>query len=356
MATASRNVADIANTSFSETLKCSICLDILKSPKALTCLHTFCEECIQANINAASGSARQQCIVCPQCRQQTKPPKNSACTEWAKQLPTNWPVVDFIERLTNHVATAVVPESDGEVDGQRSIDHYDLAECQRIEMCPMHSGKTLEFYCKDHSAILCKDCRNTVHQQGCSIVKIESLAQETAVAETAASIRRKLGQINHQVGSTVIAMKNNIEIVRNTVDNFQLRLLKLQKDFDLFMNEMHFELADTKFRNQTKARFTSIQNTTISECDSLQEAMRFSTSELDVIQKYGTPVQRFIAVERFRRLIPIFKKAADDNARSAKCVEIRHEGIEVLDSITRMKKEMKSVQGVGVNLADSVSD
>lgn len=356
MATTSRNVSDIANSSFSETLKCSICLDILKSPKALTCLHTFCEECIQAIINAAIGSTHPRCIVCPQCRQQTKPPKNSACTEWAKQLPTNWPVVGFIERLTNRAATAVVLESDGEVDGKRSIDPHDLAECRRIEICQMHPGKRLEFYCKDHSAILCKDCRQTVHQLGCSIVKIESLAQETTVTETDASLRRKVDQINHQLGSTATAMKDNIENVRNTVDNFKVRLLKLQKDLDLLMNEMHFELADTKFRDQMKARFTRSQNTTITECESLQEAMRLSTSEVDVIQKYGTPVQRFIAVERFRSLIPIFKRAADDNARSAKCMKIRHEGIEVLDSIIRMEKEMKNVQDVGVKLSDSVSD
>ncbi|XP_045157094.2 tripartite motif-containing protein 2-like [Mercenaria mercenaria] len=351
MATGSGNVLDIATRSFRENLKCSVCLDILKSPKALACLHTFCEECIQSNINA-NMNGRQRSIICPECRQQTTPPENVAPTEWARQLPTNWPLMGFIERLNNYPANSVVPETEGEVGGQNSVNARDLEECEQIENCQMHPGNKFMFYCREHSAILCEKCKNAVHRWGCTVVTFDSLALDEAITNNTTRIENQFRDIHQKLENTAEAMRKNIHAVGDKVDNFQLRLLQLRNKVDLLLNEMQLELSSTEFRDQNKTRFTQYQNSTITECDSLREAMKFSRSEMDVIKRYGTPAQRFIATEQLRRLMPMFERAADDSAKSAKLTEIRREGIEILSSILRMQKNMKNVEGITVKVVN----
>ena len=45
-----------------ELTDCSICLDIIKEPKALSCLHTFCNSCIN------KVARRNRVICCPYCK------------------------------------------------------------------------------------------------------------------------------------------------------------------------------------------------------------------------------------------------------------------------------------------------
>ena len=46
-------------------IQCAICLEIYRDPKALSCLHTYCRECIQRLLEQQQ---RNQEVECPQCR------------------------------------------------------------------------------------------------------------------------------------------------------------------------------------------------------------------------------------------------------------------------------------------------
>ena len=48
-----------------EELECGICLERLKSPRLLTCLHSFCEECLQRCVN---DDHTERSLLCPACR------------------------------------------------------------------------------------------------------------------------------------------------------------------------------------------------------------------------------------------------------------------------------------------------
>ena len=48
-------------------LTCSICLDILNSPKTLPCTHSYCEQCLVQNVKIIQERG-QEGILCPQCR------------------------------------------------------------------------------------------------------------------------------------------------------------------------------------------------------------------------------------------------------------------------------------------------
>src|SRR3989442_608464 len=71
---------------------CAICLETLKTPKGLPCLHTFCLKCLlEYESNDKSGGD----IPCPLCRQLFTIPK-----EGLKSLPTNF----FIQELLDKAA------------------------------------------------------------------------------------------------------------------------------------------------------------------------------------------------------------------------------------------------------------
>src|SRR5215469_11285651 len=68
---------------------CSICLDTLKIPKALPCLHTFCLECLLKHVDDA-GPGDQ--FSCPLCRLVVTIP-----TDGLPALPTNFLIIQILQ-------------------------------------------------------------------------------------------------------------------------------------------------------------------------------------------------------------------------------------------------------------------
>ena len=64
-----------------EHVTCSICLDTFTEPKTITCLHTFCGECLKRH---ALKTQRQEQFRCPECQAQVGVPESF------DQLPTGF--------------------------------------------------------------------------------------------------------------------------------------------------------------------------------------------------------------------------------------------------------------------------
>ena len=57
------------NEYIEKQLECPICMEQLKKPKSLRCMHTFCQECLVPLISRRNAGLSG--ITCPTCRKKT---------------------------------------------------------------------------------------------------------------------------------------------------------------------------------------------------------------------------------------------------------------------------------------------
>ena len=76
-----------------DLLECGICLEQFKKPRALPCLHAFCEECLEKYCKGKNQ------VLCPTCKQPAVVPTDGACG-----FPTHFMVnilLDTIDKVRN---------------------------------------------------------------------------------------------------------------------------------------------------------------------------------------------------------------------------------------------------------------
>ena len=112
-------------------LECSICLDTFNEPKTISCLHTFCCQCLE---NHARASHRQGKFRCPECQAHIDLPERNGF----KSLPSSF----FHNSLLSLLAV------------RRSGDGSDMACSQ----CSKNNSQM--YYCFDCGRFMCPDCHN----------------------------------------------------------------------------------------------------------------------------------------------------------------------------------------------------
>lgn len=137
MATGNKLVREITD----QFLHCKICYEPYKEPKTLTCLHTFCADCIQKHIDSDSNRSSRfllysRYITCPLCRSKTEIP-----TGGVRRLPDNF----LVSSLTD------------------VLDRRKVGKVPPCEICPgdrPRANNHASHKCLDCAKLLCKTCVN----------------------------------------------------------------------------------------------------------------------------------------------------------------------------------------------------
>ncbi|XP_063443368.1 E3 ubiquitin-protein ligase TRIM71-like [Mytilus trossulus] len=184
-----------------DVLTCPICLETLKTPKSLPCLHSFCEICIGEFILSTERRLghKLSSYPCPVCRSAVTPthPDNDT-SQWVLSLPqskqicqserteqechmckkqnklntaTHW-CRDCVEafckeclRLHNLMkfsADHKVVKID-EIEKTVSGSETDLSLI--CDSCPIHKSKIFEAFCFDHQQLCCVLCLTLQHRK-----------------------------------------------------------------------------------------------------------------------------------------------------------------------------------------------
>ena len=112
-------------------LECSICLDTYNQPKTISCLHTFCCQCLE---NHARASHKQGKFRCPECQAQIDLPEGNRFDS----LPNSF----FHNSLLSLLAV-------------RRSGHGSYMTCSQ---CRKNNSQM--YYCFDCGRFMCPDCYN----------------------------------------------------------------------------------------------------------------------------------------------------------------------------------------------------
>ena len=131
-------------------LTCSICLDTYNEPKTISCLHTFCSECLEthARVNQRQGKFR-----CPECQVEIDLPQGNRFD----LLPNAF----FQKSLLGFL----------EAEDRQAVPR------QQQETCSQHTEERVRYYCSSCEACICPICVAEDHR-GHAFNVLEKAVQE----------------------------------------------------------------------------------------------------------------------------------------------------------------------------------
>ena len=193
-------------TNLKKQVTCSICLDTYTEPKTISCLHTFCCQCLERH---ARVSQRQGKFRCPECQAEIDLPEGNR--------------FDLLPNSFFHKSLLGVLEAE---------------DCQAIprqqqETCSQHTEERLRYYCSTCEASVCPVCVTEDHR-GHAFDLLEKAVQEE----------------KKNIMSTV-------ETIKEKADLFRAELRKLEKtseDVEMIIAIAKQEVSEATERVITKAR------------------------------------------------------------------------------------------------------
>ncbi|KAG6920465.1 tripartite motif containing 56 [Chelydra serpentina] len=205
-------------------LTCPICLERLRGPKMLPCLHTYCQGCLEGLVGEGpglrcpecradvalpqgvaglktdfsvagllelarpAGAAGLTCALCPLIGQEGGRPAASHCLDCADSLCPSCAAGHRCSRLTH--AHRVVG-----LQGYLSGQHDEAIRRRRAVPCPEHPAEPLRFRCQPCAGPICRECRLGPHlEHPCHTLEEAAEARRPRLAELLAGVEEAAGR------------------------------------------------------------------------------------------------------------------------------------------------------------------
>ncbi|OWF44154.1 E3 ubiquitin-protein ligase TRIM56-like [Mizuhopecten yessoensis] len=259
-------------------LECPICLERLRQPKSLPCLHCFCQECLGTYITKElSGKmASATSFPCPVCRRMAQPANQTeAKDKWAEQFPTNAVIQDLIKlkehsseplyckpcqtrgNLTNlakfwcksmgvkfcetcKVQYHDIMHNDCDILDITGYDNRKTKQEKSVPKCDQHDEKLI-WYCEDHKRLGCNICMIKDHRRCDEVTtsiqylqKLKAGSQleemEMALKKGAQAMTSLVKDFDEQLQTMVQNQEIALKSIKDLRQSVEEQLNKLQKD------------------------------------------------------------------------------------------------------------------------------
>ncbi|VVD06072.1 brain tumor protein [Leptidea sinapis] len=174
---------------------CKLCENKLYSPRVLSCLHVFCEACIdKLMVNEAGDSLKYDIVIeCPLCKQETKIPVGGASC-----LPSDYVITNILDvsSMDQSVVCTCCKSKEPAVARCTDCSHFLCSNCNSAHefmrcfenhhvvpfdalrsskeksavhkpiFCNRHVGESLKFYCCECEVGACSECLTVDHKIG----------------------------------------------------------------------------------------------------------------------------------------------------------------------------------------------
>ncbi|OWF36620.1 E3 ubiquitin-protein ligase Midline-1-like [Mizuhopecten yessoensis] len=294
-------------------LECPICLERLRQPKSLPCLHCFCQDCLGTYITKElSGKmASATSFPCPVCRGMATLVNQAETKEnWAKQFPTNGVIQELIKLKEQSseplyctpCQTKGNPSSPAKFWCKKiesgfcetcKIDHHDVVHigCDILDItrhdsnrqkqnpavphCDQHDKKMV-WYCEDHKLLGCSMCVFKDHRR-C----------EAVTTATEYILKLKAGS---QLTDMQAQLKKGAEVMNSLVKDFDEQLHVIVKNQEIALQSITDlrqridKRLDELQKNCTDKLITLIKDEKRKLDDSLRQCERLKKSMLNTLK------------------------------------------------------------------------
>ncbi|XP_078661215.1 E3 ubiquitin-protein ligase TRIM32-like [Branchiostoma floridae x Branchiostoma belcheri] len=175
-------------------LSCAICFKPYTRPKALPCLHTFCQECLEQQQRAATA----RLLRCSICREPV-----TLTSKGVTGLPDNHLVSNLCEEFSKKT----------QVGGQKN-------------RCGFHPTKEVDLYCQQCEVPVCSECIGDGHP-GHNITGVKQVASKIK-----ANIRAQLKKGQQKMETFSTFLKKVQDVQKRLTDNKTQTQQEINKAFE----------------------------------------------------------------------------------------------------------------------------
>ncbi|XP_053385715.1 E3 ubiquitin-protein ligase TRIM31-like [Mercenaria mercenaria] len=219
-------------------LKCPICYDILKDPRAFVpCQHMFCLECILKYVENVLNSPGND-ITCPSCRTSLNTKKkffteNKERKQWVSCFPKHPIVSEMMSKF-------------------KTEDDF----------CKLHENKLNEHVCVNHAEVICSDCLRENHKQCTNIQSIKeyepiySNQNEHDIKTLKEESNMQLNRVQTFISSKTdelsklemckIKLNSAIDHVKKNISDAEAKQNEISHMFSVDLNNLQDEVKESK--------------------------------------------------------------------------------------------------------------
>ena len=298
-------------SSLKKEAECPLCLDTVKEPKTLPCLHSFCLECLNKHAGYARRR-RETMIKCPVCLTDFNIPKSDTFSD----LPTSF----HLDRLVDILALrddSVQIQTCNSCDDNSAVTSYcfvcqsflcatcleahqrlkvtrghrnvliEKLQAQDVEelihrpvMCTQkyHENESLEYFCKDCNTCVCMKCGFVSHSRH-TLLDIQQAAEERKV-----QITKAVDEAKAEIVVVERKMKRQMEFMKKSTDE----MFASQNKVTAIVDELVQILREHEAA--VKARLIQINEAQQRDHETRTEEFRLTVSRLNGFVERGNAI------------------------------------------------------------------
>lgn len=396
---ASRRPATI-NAFSDELLNCQLCHSRFKNPKSLSCLHSFCETCLDIYIAKLPGG-KTRFFPCPVCRELNPVPKLDQfdtvpeSEQYAAELPGmsvmsgSFREDEFTERSerTERSMALTLPlplrsdkrcnpcQENGETvhalywcptcreamcdmctkshRGMKITKSHALMDIDDVrerpvhmirahEICPEHRGKLLDLYCQDHQCPVCNTCVAIHHRRCDTILAIDRITKSNRSKKTNKALQQRLRHCINIVDQVVSVKEQSKARLISRKEGILDEVAKLKLSVIQLLDEI-----DEKMKDEIEAvcrDYEDILQGKIDRSKGLRDSIDSALSTIQSTLNAGTDYQQVIATQTLREECDKYEHMADNERIDYKEVDLVFTADENLVRMAKMVDRMGYVE------------
>lgn len=324
---------------------CSLCQETFRRPKVLSCLHTFCYECLNEHISKDLGTSRHNHFTCPSCDTELQMPAVVTDGHFADNLKDDQFMATFVEMkkaIQEGKACDICVRQEQNVPATNWCSDCNDALCpactqvhlhvkvtsshtmtpleemrkQPLEVimrkkskvnCDKH-GENITLFCVDCKDPLCVQCMAVSHRRCENVVTVNDAVTSRSdidkILETLRSLQLSLDNVDG-LGHIEKQLEDSIDTARNEITYLSNSLCAKIRDQEQFLLK-RLDSKASEARNLLKDR---------TEPRKLQMKTAKSASvRMSNLLKYGSDVEVLMAFNQIKKQVEEFNLEMGDTS------------------------------------------